>query len=97
MLGGVGILALFFSILSPSDDLFQQELIRPTPPVVRVSAHAGAVLRRLTAHFCNKAFLATGHVIRIPRTDRLIAIEESLELDVHFHAAILIHSPPAYS
>jgi hypothetical protein len=28
-LGGVGILALFFSVASPDDDTFQQELIRP--------------------------------------------------------------------
>ena len=31
-LGGVGILALFFSVVSPDDDAFQQELIRPTSP-----------------------------------------------------------------
>src|SRR5215467_5630355 len=38
-LGGVGILALFFSIVSPDDDAFQQELIRPTPPSATVSSH----------------------------------------------------------
>ena len=38
LLGGVGILVLFFSIVSPDDDDgFQQELIRPATPSVRVS------------------------------------------------------------
>jgi hypothetical protein len=34
LLGGVGILALFFSILSPDDDGFQQELISPSDLVL---------------------------------------------------------------
>ncbi len=38
LLGGVGILTLFFSIVSPNDG-FQQELIRPPTPSVRLSAH----------------------------------------------------------
>ena len=36
LLGGVGILALFFSIVSPDDEGFQQELIRPATPCVRL-------------------------------------------------------------
>jgi len=95
ILGGVGILAVFFSVLSPSDDLFQQELIRPTTALVRASAHAGVVLRRLGVHLSNDGFVAPGHFIRVSRGDSLIAIEKSLALDVDFHAAILIHSPPA--
>lgn len=39
LLGGVGILALFFPIVSPDDDGLQQELICPATPSVRVSAH----------------------------------------------------------
>ena len=45
LLGGVGILTLFFSIVSPNDG-FQQELIRPPTPSVRLSAHTGVAPRR---------------------------------------------------
>ncbi len=38
-LSGVGILAFLFSVVSPDDDAFQLELIRPTPPSATVSSH----------------------------------------------------------
>jgi len=44
-LAGVGILALFFSIASPDDDAFRQELIRPTPSSATVSSHAKVAQR----------------------------------------------------
>ena len=61
-LGGVGILALFFSIVSPEvviigpgpdgvlgtsdDDTFQLQLIRPASPSVTISAHTRVAQRR---------------------------------------------------
>jgi hypothetical protein len=45
LLGGVCILTLFFSIVSPNDG-FQQELIRPPTPSVRLSAHLRVAPRR---------------------------------------------------
>ena len=48
-LGGVGILALFFSIVSLDDDGFRQELTRPATPFVRMSARTTVAPRRSPA------------------------------------------------
>ncbi len=57
-LGGVGILALLFSIVSPDDDAFQQELIRPTPFRNCVFAHegcsAGIVCKFVDQRLCSR-------------------------------------------
>src|SRR5712664_3476258 len=63
-LGGVGILALFFSIASPDDDAFQQELIRPTPPSATVSSHTKVAQRGSLADLSINAFAAAGDAIR---------------------------------
>ena len=90
LLGGVGILALFFSILSPNDDGFQQELIRPTTPSVRLSAHTKVAPRRSPADFSTNAFVEAGDPLRVPRTGRWFVRDQPLQLDTHFHAAIPI-------
>jgi hypothetical protein len=69
-LGGVGILALFFSIVSPDDDAFQQELIRPATPSVRASAHTRVAPRRSPADLSINAFVVAGDPIRVPKTGR---------------------------
>jgi hypothetical protein len=95
-LGGVGILALFFSIISPDDDTFQQELIRPGTPSVTIFAHTRVARRSLTDLWI-KAFVATGDPILAPRTGRSFVADRPLERQTHFHAPISIHSPPVVS
>jgi len=96
-LGGVGILALFFSIVSPGDDTFQRELIRPATPSVTVSAHTRVGQRRLLTDLSINAFAAAGDPIRAPRTGRSFVTVQPLELQTHFQAPICIHSPPVAS
>jgi hypothetical protein len=97
LLGGVGILALFFSIVSPDDDGFQQELIRPATPSVRLSAHTRVAPRRSPSGSSINAFVDAGETIRFPRTGRSLVKDQPLELDTHFHTPIPIHSPPVIS
>ena len=96
LLGGVGILTLFFSIVSPNDG-FQQELIRPPTPSVRLSAHTGAAPRRSPVTLSINAFVEAEDAIRVPKTSRSFVSDQPLELDTHFHAPIPIHSPPVAS
>ena len=97
-LGGVGILALFFSIVSPDDDAFQQELIRPATPSVRVSAHTRVVSRRSLADLSiPNAFSAAGNPILAFRTGRLFIMDQPFDGLTHFQAPISIHSPPVVS
>jgi len=97
LLGGVGILALFFSIVSADDDGFQQELIPPATPVVRLSAHTRLAPRRSPSGSSINAFVDGGDRIRFPRTGCSLVMDQPLELDTHFHAPIPIHSPPVVS
>ncbi len=96
-LGGVGILALFFSIASPDDDAFQQELIRPTPPATTVSSHTKVAHRGSLIDLSINAFAAAGDPIRALRTGRSVDMVQPLEGQTHFHAPIPIHSPPIAS
>ena len=93
-LGGVGILALFFSIASPDDDAFQQELIRPTPPATTVSSHTKVAHRGSLVDLSINAFAAAGDPIRALRTGRSVDMVQPLEGQTHFQAPIPIHSPP---
>ena len=94
-LGGVGILALFFSIISPDDDAFQQELIRSTPPSATVSSHTKVAPRRSLVALSINALLATGE--RALRTGRSVVMDQPLDRMTHFRAPISIHSPPLAS
>jgi len=96
LLGGVGILALFFSIVSP-DDGFQQELIRPATPSVRVSAHTRVAPRRSPVDLSITAFVEAEDPVRVPKADRSFVRDQPLEFDTHFHAPVPIHSPPVAS
>src|SRR5438477_9580268 len=96
LIGGVCILILFFSIVSPNDG-FQQELIRPPTPSVRLSAHTGAAPRRSPVNLSINAFVEAEDAIRVPKTSRSFVSDQPLELDTHFHAPIPIHSPPVAS
>jgi hypothetical protein len=89
--------ALLFSIVSPDDSGFQQELIRPTTPYVRLSAQTRVAHRRSPADLSINGFVEVGDPIRTPRTGRSFALDQPLEHNTHFHAAIPIHSPPVAS
>jgi len=96
-LGGVGILAVFFSIVSPDDDAFQQQLIRPATPSVTISAHTRVAQRRSLTDLWIDAFVAKGNPILAPRTGRSFVADLPLERQTHFQAPISIHSPPIAS
>jgi hypothetical protein len=93
-IGGVDILALFFSIVSPDDDAFQQELIRPTPPSATVSSHTKVAQRGSLVNLSINAFGAVGDPIWALRTGRSVVMDQLLDRLTRFQAPISIHSPP---
>jgi hypothetical protein len=93
LLGAVGFLALFVSIISPDDDLVQQELIRPAAPVVKVSLHSRIMPRRPSTDFAIHGLIRRSPA-RVPGTGQWLNMDEYVQLEKHFHACILIHSPP---
>ncbi len=111
--GGVGFLALFFSIVSPEvviigpgpdgvlgtsdDDTFQLQLIRPASPSVTISAHTRVAQRRSRTDLWINAFVAAGDPILAPRTGCSFVADRPLERQTHFQAPISIHSPPLVS
>jgi len=97
LLGAVGILAFFFSVVSPDDDAFQQELIRLGTPAVRVSAHTRVAPRRSPADLSITAFADEKAPFRAHRRGRSFVVDQPVALDTHFRAPIPIHSPPAAS
>src|SRR5215510_3506283 len=96
-LGGVGILAFLFSVLSPDDDAFQQELIRPTPPSATVSSHTKIAQRGSLVDLSINAFAAAGDPVRALRPGRSVVVDRPLDRLTHFQAPISIHSPPIAS
>jgi hypothetical protein len=96
LIGGVCILILFFSSVSPNDG-FQQELIRPPTPSVRLSAHTGVAPRRSPVNLSINAFVEAEDPIRVPKTSRSFVSGQPLELETHFRGPIPIHSPPVAS
>jgi hypothetical protein len=96
-LGGVGILALVFSIISPDDDAFQQQLIRPATPSLTISAHTKLAHRRSLTDLWINAFVVTGDPLLAPPTGRSVVIDQPLDRLTHFQAPISAHSPPVAS
>jgi len=99
LLRGVGILALFFSVVSPDDGFQQdqQELIRPATPSVKVSPHTRVAPRRSPKDWSINAVIEAQDPIQVPLTARSFVRNQPLVLDTHFRAPIAIHSPPASS
>ena len=97
LLGAVGILAFFFSVVSPDDDAFQQELIRPGTPTVRVSTQMRVAPRRSPADLSITAFGDERVPLPVHRRGRSFVMDQPLALDTHFRAPTPIHSPPAVS
>jgi hypothetical protein len=96
-LGGVGILALFFSVVSPDDDAFQQELIHPTSPSVTVCLHTKFAHRPSLVDLSIKAFAAAGDPIFALGTGRLVVMDQLFDRLTHVRTPISIHSPPIAS
>jgi len=94
MLGGVGFLDLFFSIVSPDDDAFQQELIRPTSPSATVSSCTKIAKRGSLVDLWINPFAAAGDPKLGSKTCRLFVTDEPFERLTSFQAPIPIHSPP---
>ena len=97
LLGAVGVLAFFFSVVSPDDDAFQQELIRPGTPAVRLSAHTRVAPRRSPADLSVTAFADEGAPLPVHRRGRSFVMDQPPAFDTHFRAPIPIHSPPTAS
>jgi len=93
-LGGVGILAFFFSIVSPDDDAFQQELIRPTPPSATVSLHTKIAQPGRLGDLSINAFAAPEDPVLALRAGRLVVMDQTFDRLTHFRASISSHSPP---
>lgn len=83
LFGGVGILALIISVISP-DDRFQQELIRPATPSGRVSANTRVAPQRSSAHLSINVF-AVDPIAVLRTTSRSLVMDQSLELDTCSH------------
>ena len=96
-LSGIGILALLFSIISPDDDAFQPQLIRPATPSVTISAHTRLAHRRSLTDLRINGFVATGEPILAPLTGHSLVMDQPLDRLTHFPAPISIHSPPIAS
>jgi len=95
VLGGLGIVALIFSTVSPDDDLFQKELIRPAAESVNVASCMRAVPRRPFAAFSINPLAVAVDPVLAPRTDRLLVTDQRLHLAPHSATLVLIHSPPS--
>lgn len=111
-LGGVGILALFFSVVSPQmvigpgpdgvlgtsdDDIFQLQFIRRATPFVTISAHTRVARRQSLIDLSINACVAARDRILAPRTGRSFVADRPLAGQAHFQASISIHSPPIAS
>jgi len=96
-LGGVGILAFLFSVVSPDDDAFQLEVIRPTPPSATVSSHTKIAQQRSHVDLSITALAAAGDPIAALRTGALVVVDRPFDGLTHFQASISIHSPPIAS
>ena len=93
-LRGVGFLALFFSVVSPDDDAFQQELNRPTPPCRIVAAQTKIGRRGPVLHLSINSSAAAWGPIPAFRTGRLLVMDQLFDARTHFEGPTLIHSPP---
>lgn len=94
LLGGIGILALVFSAVSPDDDLSQQDAICPPIPAVRMFSHTAAAPKRVSAGFSVDARVIAEDPIFVLKTGHSFVTDQRLDVEAHFAAPTLIHSPP---
>src|SRR5262249_26231190 len=96
-LGGVGVLALFFSIVSPDDDAFQQELIRRTLASATVPSQTKIARRGPVLHSSITALAAAGDPIAALGSGRVVAMDRPFDGLTHFQASISIPYQPIAS
>jgi len=94
-LGGLGILALTFSALSPNDDLLQRDLIHSAARCLNVARDARAVSRRLLGTLSIDTLVVQAHRVSQPTTQETIVVDHGR----HHSRTLLaipasIHSPP---
>ena len=94
ILGGMGILALVFCTVSPDDDLFQQELLRPPTQCIRLSVLAKLAPKRTSPFLWAAVCDAARYPCLSPGTGSLFIKEQRPNIAMHFASSILIHSPP---
>jgi hypothetical protein len=87
---------LFFSIVSPNHG-FQQELMGPPTPSLRLSAHTRVAPRRSPINFSVNPFREAEGPMQVPKTSRSLVGDQPLEFNTHLHGRIPIHSPPVAS
>jgi hypothetical protein len=94
VLGGLGIVALIFSAVSPDDDLFQKQWIRPENKSVNAARCIKVAPRRQFPAFSITALAVAADPVLVPRTGRSFMTDNSLHLELHSATTVLIHSPP---
>jgi hypothetical protein len=92
-LGGIGVLALFLSAVSPDDDLFQQELIRPAIRSANVFTYTRALPRWSFGTFLIHTPNTTEPIL-VPRAGHSFVVDQRPDFRTLFATAILVHSPP---
>jgi hypothetical protein len=94
-LGGLGIVALTCSALSPNDDLLQRDLIHPAARSLNVARHVRTVLPRRPLGALSIDTLAQAHRVSLPTTREMIAVEHRRHhLRTLLAIPASIHSPP---
>lgn len=94
LLAGIGIFALVFCTLSPSDDLLQQELIGPRVQCARLSTFARFSAKRPSPFVWMAVDVTTGFSTVFPQARRVLIKAEQPGTLMQVASSILIHSPP---
>lgn len=94
LLGGIGIFALVFCAVSPDDDLFQQELIRPQPQCSRLAAFVRSATKRPSAFVWMDVCVKAGYLVTFVGAGRFLVEDQLPGTAIRFANSTLIHSPP---
>jgi hypothetical protein len=96
LLGGIGIFALVFCAISPDDDLFQQELIRPQAQCTRLSAFAKLAPKRPCTGFWMGVCVRAEYPALFPGTGRFRIGDQLPNIAAQLASSTSIHSPPQF-
>jgi len=94
LLGALGILAFTFSIVSPDDDLLQQEVGRPSPQDARIVRTIRPVLRGCISTLSAAVLCTPAHPLLPPRTVGIQIGRKRCRVSARFVTPTCIHSPP---
>jgi hypothetical protein len=93
----LGVLALAFSAVSPSDDFVQQEMIRPPAQCSRMSAFAKLAPKRPTTFLWTGRHDTAGRPGLLQGAGRFSIRHQRPRVASHVASSTLIHSPPRSS